>query len=160
MSINSADILILTNLCYIIKEDRVLLQKKSRGFGKGKWNAPGGKIEKSESIIDSVFREVKEETSLKIKNPQLIGFHEFLYENKPEWNTRTYIFKVFSYIGEEHDMGEGELKWFSIKNLPLSQMWDDDRFWTEKMLLGHFRNTRFFFDEFGKYLKQEFINNN
>ena len=35
------------NICYIINKNKeILLQHKSRGFGKGKWNGSGGKIEK------------------------------------------------------------------------------------------------------------------
>ena len=39
----------------------------------GLWEFPGGKIEKNESRENAVIREVFEETSLSIKNPQYIG---------------------------------------------------------------------------------------
>lgn len=44
---------------------------------------PGGHIEKSESIIDAVIREMKEETGLDIQNPRLCGIKQFPIENGP-----------------------------------------------------------------------------
>ena len=39
-------------LVYIRNEDKVLLGMKKRGFGKGKWNGFGGKVEHGENIIE------------------------------------------------------------------------------------------------------------
>lgn len=153
------NISIITNLCYIINDDMVLLQKKSRGFGVGKWNAPGGKKEEKESIKESVLREIKEETDLDVFNLEEIGFHEFIFKDNDKWNNKCYIFKTSSYSGLPKDMGEGELKWFQIENIPLDEMWDDDRFWTKNMLKGRFNNMRFYFSKEGKYLKHELIIN-
>lgn len=153
------NILKITNLCYIIKDNKVLLQKKSRGFGVGKWNAPGGKKEQNESIEDSVIREIKEETDLIIFDLEEIGFHEFFWKDKSEWNMRCYIFKTSSFSGNEKDMGEGDLRWFDIDSIPLDKMWEDDKFWTKDMLKGKFQNTRFYFNANNKYLKHEIIIN-
>jgi len=147
----------ITNLCYIIKGGDVLLQKKSRGFGEGKWNAPGGKKYKDETPEEATVREVKEETDLDVYNLRLRGRHEFLFEGKPEWNNECYIFTTDHFIGKEKDMGEGELKWFGINEIPLDEMWDDDRFWTKDMLNGEYKEMRFYFDHFGNYLRHEDI---
>jgi 8-oxo-dGTP diphosphatase/2-hydroxy-dATP diphosphatase len=37
---------------------------KKRGFGKGKWNGFGGKVEEGECIEDSAIRELEEECGL------------------------------------------------------------------------------------------------
>ncbi len=137
----------------------VLLQKKARGFGVGKWNAPGGKVDKGEDTRDSVTREVREETTLSVFNLKEIGFHEFVFQDKEIWNNRCYIYITKDFRGKPKDMGEGELKWFPIDEIPLEEMWDDDKYWTKEMLKGKFKNTRFFFDSEGKYLKHEIINN-
>lgn len=44
----------LATLCYLLKDDQVLLAMKKRGFGEGKWNGPGGKVEKGETGDDFV----------------------------------------------------------------------------------------------------------
>jgi len=55
----------IKNLCYLINnQGEVLLQFKRRGFGVGKWNGPGGKVETGEELEQAVIREVKEETGL------------------------------------------------------------------------------------------------
>jgi len=48
-------------LCLPLKEDQALLAMKKRGFGEGKWNGAGGKIEESESSEEGATRETREE---------------------------------------------------------------------------------------------------
>ena len=58
--------MITATICEIIKDGRLLLQRKAKGrFGEGKWNGPGGKIKPEETPDEGVIREVKEETGLK-----------------------------------------------------------------------------------------------
>jgi len=46
-------------LCLIVKDNRILLLKKSRGlFGEGKWSYPDGKILPHEEPKPSAIREV------------------------------------------------------------------------------------------------------
>ena len=46
----------------LLREDnRVLLGMKKRGFGVGKWNGFGGKLEPGETVLEAAAREVKEE---------------------------------------------------------------------------------------------------
>ena len=49
----------------IAAEDRFLvLRRKPKGPNEGKWEPPGGKVEKGESLHTAVVREVYEETGL------------------------------------------------------------------------------------------------
>lgn len=57
----------LTVLCLIHQNDKYLLQNRLKDDWKG-FTLPGGHIEKNESIIDAVIREMKEETGLDIQN--------------------------------------------------------------------------------------------
>lgn len=45
-------------------EKQVLLGMKKRGFGAGKWNGFGGKIENGETIEEAALRELHEECSV------------------------------------------------------------------------------------------------
>lgn len=51
----------LFTLMLISHNEQILLGMKKRGFGMGKYNGFGGKVEAGESIIDAAIRETKEE---------------------------------------------------------------------------------------------------
>ena len=70
----------LTVLCLIHQNDKYLLQNRLKEDWKG-LTLPGGHIEKNESIIDAVIREMKEETGLDIQNPRLCGIRQLPIEN-------------------------------------------------------------------------------
>ena len=63
------EIVELTTACLIYNEDNYLLQHRTRGDWTG-YTFPGGHVEPGESIVDSVIREIKEETGLTILNPK------------------------------------------------------------------------------------------
>ena len=92
----------LTNMCLIYDENRVLVQEKQglNGKYKGGLIFPGGHVEPDESLLDSVIREMKEETGLTVFNPQPCGFKDWIQED----GTR-YIVLLY-----KTDQFEGELK--------------------------------------------------
>ncbi len=48
----------LLTLLFVMESDRVLLGMKKRGFGAGRWNGFGGKVEAQESIEEAAKRQV------------------------------------------------------------------------------------------------------
>ena len=48
--------------------NEILLGMKKRGFGTGKWNGFGGKIENGESAEQGAIRELEEESSLVVRD--------------------------------------------------------------------------------------------
>ena len=55
-------------------QNKVLIMKRQNTkFLSGLWEFPGGKIEKNETAIHSIIREVKEEINLSISNPVFLG---------------------------------------------------------------------------------------
>jgi 8-oxo-dGTP diphosphatase len=140
-------------LCYIFDRDRVLLQKKSRGFGQGKWNAPGGKIKFAETPYRAAVREVREETGLLVKELENVGLLNF-FENDGGRFFSVHVFVAGSFEGRLRDGGEGKLEWFPKDKLPKDEMWEDDRFWLP-YLLGkkRFRGDFLFTRGFKKMLK-------
>jgi 8-oxo-dGTP diphosphatase len=127
-------------------DENILLQKKSKGFGEGKWNGPGGKVEEGESPRECVQREVLEETGMEISDAELWGELEFIFPHQQEDNFYCYVFVSRKYQGDPEDKGEGELRWFAKEEMPLDEMWDDDRYWLPEMLDGDFVHKRFYFD--------------
>ena len=53
---------------FIIKDGSFLMQQRKGAHGAGSWSVPGGHLEFGESFEETVRREVKEETTLRIKN--------------------------------------------------------------------------------------------
>jgi len=122
-------------LCYVMNDEKVLLQKKAPGrFGEGKWNAPGGKIRRMESPVSAAIREVQEETGLEVRNLKGIGHLTFKEEDG-----NTFVVHVFTtddFTGEARNSVEGEVKWFDTNNLPFENMWEDDSVWLPVALEG------------------------
>ncbi|MDI6805788.1 MAG: NUDIX hydrolase [Candidatus Bathyarchaeia archaeon] len=56
----------------IIKDGKILLEKRKSEPGRGKWSIPGGLVELGESVSQTVVREVAEETGLEVCEPELI----------------------------------------------------------------------------------------
>ena len=48
-------------LLFLLTDDQILLAMKKRGFGMGRWNGVGGKIEPGETIEEATARECREE---------------------------------------------------------------------------------------------------
>jgi 8-oxo-dGTP diphosphatase len=129
---------IQATLCFILKNNKVLLLNKSRGlFGQGKWNAPGGKILADEQPKDCAVREVFEETRLTLKTVEQVGLLYF-YKNSqrlgPNWTV--YAFLAHQFDGTPIAGREGQLKWFNIDALPFDEMWEDDQYWCRLALEG------------------------
>jgi ADP-ribose pyrophosphatase YjhB (NUDIX family) len=49
---------------FLIREGRLLVVRKTYGPSKGQWTIPSGYVERYESIVETVEREVKEETDI------------------------------------------------------------------------------------------------
>ena len=56
----------------IIKDGKILLEKRKNEPGKGKWSIPGGLVELGENVEQTVIREVGEETGLEVEKPEHI----------------------------------------------------------------------------------------
>ena len=104
----------LTTLCLIHKDNQYLLQNRIKKDWKG-YTLPGGHIEKGESIVDAVIREMKEETGLTIMNPKLCGVKQFPIENG---RYIVFLFRADEFEGKVISSEEGAMHWISKEDLP------------------------------------------
>lgn len=111
----------LTNMCMIYDDKgNVLVQNRLDS----KWGGitfPGGHIEKNESFVESVIREVKEETGLDIKFPRICGTKQWLQEDGSRYIVLFYKTNVFS--GTLKSSAEGDVFWVKmdeVKDLRLA----------------------------------------
>lgn len=127
---------------------------KKRGFGAGRWNGFGGKVESGETIEDAAKREVWEEAGIRVADIEKVGHINFEFVGDPvilEVN----VFKAGSFYGEPSESDEMKPQWFHKDEIPFDQMWPDDRHWFPLFLAGKKFTGKFLFEGQDKILKQE-----
>ncbi|AUS08872.1 DNA mismatch repair protein MutT [Laceyella sacchari] len=60
-------------MCFIKKNDEILLLNREKSAWMGRWNGLGGKIEPGETPLESALREVKEEAGLHLEKMDCRG---------------------------------------------------------------------------------------
>jgi len=126
----------------VVKEGEVLLGMKKRGFGVGKWNGFGGKIEENETIEEGAVRELKEEIGINAVEMKKVGILGFSVLDDPV-RLEVHVFKVSKFTGEPTESEEMKPQWFAQEAIPFSEMWPDDKYWlpivlNEKLFTGNF----------------------
>ena len=116
----------LTNMCMIYDEKgNVLVEEKIGDNYKG-LIFPGGHIEKNEPIVDSVVREIYEETGLTISNLELCGIKHWIQENGARY--LVFLYKTNTYSGNIRSSSEGKVFWMSLNELKSKEpFWHMDK---------------------------------
>lgn len=137
-------------VCFLIKEDQVLLAMKKRGCGEGKWNGVGGKPSDGETLEESCVREAQEEigvTPLKLRKAAIIDFYFPHVPLDQEWNQQVHVFLCEGWEGRPLESEEMRPSWFKLSKIPYDEMWADDRHWLPQVLAGRRLKAEFMFDE-------------
>ncbi len=104
----------LATICLVYQDTKILMQNRTKSDWKG-YALPGGHIEPGESVVESVIREVKEETGLKIENPVLCGIKQFPIKNG---RYMIFLFKTNEFSGTLVSSEEGEMSWVERNDIP------------------------------------------
>ena len=107
------NMIILTNMCLIRNGNMILVQNRTKKDWPG-LTLPGGKVEKDESVYQSVLREVYEETGLRLLSAKDVGYIEWLIDGDRHL---CILFESESYEGELKSNDEGEDLFIDIKDL-------------------------------------------
>ena len=146
-------------LLLVIDGNNVLLGMKKRGFGEGKWNGFGGKLNEGETIEEAVVREMEEEAGIIVDKEKLEKVAElnftFPYVPKEKaFDQLVHVFVTREWSGDPKESEEMLPKWFSQNELPFESMWNDDRIWLPKILSGEKLKADFVFGEDNQTIAQ------
>jgi len=123
-----------------VNDGKILLGMKKRGFGKGKVNGFGGKLNEGETIAEAAVRELAEEVGIKVKLEELKKMAElaftFPHREDDSWNQKVHVFLVNSWEGEPKESEEMSVEWHDLDKVPLDKMWDSDKYWLPEVLKG------------------------
>lgn len=139
-------------LVFLIKKSNeaisnICLAMKKRGFGAGRWNGAGGKVEREEGIEDAVKREAKEEIGVEVKSMGKVAELTFYFPHNPAWDQVAHVYFSEEWGGEPEESEEMKPAWFSTPEIPFSSMWATDAFWLPEVLSGKLVKATFVFGE-------------
>nr|WP_092067062.1 8-oxo-dGTP diphosphatase [Dendrosporobacter quercicolus]NSL49755.1 8-oxo-dGTP diphosphatase [Dendrosporobacter quercicolus DSM 1736]SDL48275.1 8-oxo-dGTP diphosphatase [Dendrosporobacter quercicolus] len=105
---------IVTVLCMVHDGNKILLQDRVRKDWRG-FTFPGGHVEKEESFVQAIIREIYEETGLTIKEPKLCGVKQFQTDKDERYIVL--LFKTDKFDGTLISSDEGEMRWIDRDSL-------------------------------------------
>ena len=111
---------VFTNMCMVSRGDEVLVQRRSDRNWPG-IVFPGGHAEPGEAFVESVIREVREETGLTIERPELCGVKQFQDDDGARYVV--FLYRTDRFSGELTSSSEGEVFWVKrdeVASLPLA----------------------------------------
>jgi 8-oxo-dGTP diphosphatase len=130
-----------TTLCLPVQGEpakEILLGWKKTGFGQGKYNGFGGKVQTGETVVEAALRELREECGIEAGEADLeeVGKLDFIFPANPALDHDVTIFLVRRWRGEARETAEMRPVCFPIHDIPYRQMWSDDIYWLPKVLRG------------------------
>ncbi len=146
-------------LCFLLRDNQVLLGRKKRGTGIGKWLGAGGKVEPGETVKRATIRETQEEfciTPHKITHIAKLGFYFPYQKNKKDLDQHVYAYLCTDWQGQAQETDEMKPQWFDLDQIPYDDMWPDSIHWLSDALNGQKMDAHFIYDQ-DYQIKDKFI---
>ena len=83
----------IVTLCFVKKEDKILMINRNKPPFMGMWNALGGHKEENETALQCAVREIYEEGNIKVDNARLISISTWNYDDD----------EIYVYVSELDD---------------------------------------------------------
>jgi 8-oxo-dGTP diphosphatase/2-hydroxy-dATP diphosphatase len=137
-----------TNLVFLIRAGQVLLAMKKRGFGVGRWNGVGGKLQAGETMEASARRETAEEIGVVPGGMRRVARLQFYFApdaGDDLQNIGCDVFICEEWSGQPSESEEMAPAWYPQDALPFGDMWPDDPHWLPLVLAGKQVEAEFLF---------------
>ena len=129
-------------LVFLVQDKKVLLARKTRHIGEGRWNGYGGGVEKGQSLIECAISECEQESSgVKILPADLqkvaeVTFHNIKTDGE-QFSCLVHVFIAERWVGEPVESEEmATPTWFPFDQLPVTEMMPADSIWVPLVLSG------------------------
>jgi 8-oxo-dGTP diphosphatase len=106
----------------LMKDGKILLQKRTNtGWMDGFWNLPAGHLEGTETVVEGLKREAKEEIGITLRDNEVSLKHVM---HRISTDDRVYVDFFFTAEKWEGEIQNSEshkheaVEWFSLENLP------------------------------------------
>lgn len=144
----------ILTLAIVVRDGRVCLGHKKRGFGRGWYNGFGGKVRHGEDVLAAAKRELDEEAGVSATVWEPRGTLTFTFKGQPD-ELMVHLFTVSDLTGEPVETGEMRPEWFAVGEVPYHQMWPADRHWMPIVLAGSSVRASFHYDGAGQQLVRQ-----
>ena len=112
-------------LGFLFRNGKIILAAKKRKIGVGKINGYGGRVEEGEDRVACLVREIVEECGVIVEkeNCKELGYIDFHFEDKPDFNQRVYIYRIHEFFGDPKETEEmGPPEEFEVNEIPYDRM--------------------------------------
>ena len=148
---------ITMSLVFIIKDNKVLMGQKKRGFAQGTFNGFGGKQDPGETLVQTMIRETQEEvglTPIDFEQVAKITFDAWYKGEHSLLNMNAFI--CTKYEGTITETEEMTFEWFDLDKIPYDKMLEDDKLWVPQVMEGKKLIGNVVFDKDLKMLSKDF----
>jgi ADP-ribose pyrophosphatase YjhB (NUDIX family) len=108
--------------CAVCLDDdgRILLARRAAEVFNGAWDLPGGFVDEDEHPLDTIRRELREETGLEVEPREFLGIWMDRYSEDELGPSTLNIYWTARVIGGEPEAADdvSELRWFAPHKLP------------------------------------------
>jgi ADP-ribose pyrophosphatase YjhB (NUDIX family) len=127
------------SIVFLRQEDKILLAMKKRGFGVGRWNGVGGKLDPGEVIEQTAIRECQEEIVVSPKKLAKVAIINFYFPPDKAalgFDQQAHVFLCDNWDGDPEETEEMKPQWFSTRSMPYESMWPGDKYWLPLVIKG------------------------
>lgn len=93
----------IVTLCFVKKDNKILMINRNKPPFMGMWNALGGHLEENETPKECAIREIYEESNVKVDNAELISISTWNYDDDE-------IYVYVSNLSDDFDISSYPIK--------------------------------------------------